>query len=255
MSTVSDYPYKYEMHLHTSEASKCAVNTGPEMARAHKEAGYTGIVVTNHAWGGNTCIDKNLPYREWASLFVDAYYKAFEEGEKIGLQVFFGWEAGYQGTEFLIYGISPEWFIDHDELWTADIPEQYRIVHEAGGIVMHAHPYREEWYIPEIRLYPDYVDGVEIINATHSCHLSTSHNDPIYDERAIEYAKKHDMPTCAGSDVHSIKVFGGGICLREKVASSTELADIIISKGDYILTNGDNYFTKDGSKINGEFIF
>ena len=251
MSVIKDYPYKYEMHLHTSEGSKCAVNTGAEMARAHKDAGYTGIFVTNHAWGGNTSVDRSLPFKEWVRQFAVGYYDAREEGEKIGLQVFFGWEAGYQGTEFLVYGLSPEWLMEHSELWEADVEEQYKIVHDAGGLVMHAHPYREEWYIPEIRLYPDFVDGVEIINATHSCHLSKSHNNPVYDERAIEYARKHGLVTCAGSDVHSTNVFGGGVCFRSKVSSDAELINIIRGNGDYILTNGDNYFTKDGVKING----
>ena len=40
--------YKYETHLHTSEVSKCAYNTGAEMVRAYKKAGYTGIFVTDH---------------------------------------------------------------------------------------------------------------------------------------------------------------------------------------------------------------
>ena len=252
MNKISDYPYKYEMHLHTSEASACGKNTAAEMVRAHKAAGYTGIVVTNHAWGGNTCIDRSLPYKEWVRQYAEAYFKAREEGEKIGLQVFFGMESGFDATEFLIYGISPEWLMEREELWDASVEEQYRIVHEGGGLVMHAHPYREEWYIPEIRLYPDYVDGVEIINATHSCHLSKSHNDPLFDVKAIEYARKYNKVTCAGSDVHSTDVLGGGILLKNKVNSVNELADIIRNNGDYILTNGDDYFTKDGSKINGE---
>ena len=42
------YPYLYETHLHTSEASACACSTGKEMAQACKDAGYTGIIVTNH---------------------------------------------------------------------------------------------------------------------------------------------------------------------------------------------------------------
>ena len=37
--------YKYETHMHTAEASACATSTGAEMARAHKEAGYTGIFI------------------------------------------------------------------------------------------------------------------------------------------------------------------------------------------------------------------
>ena len=34
--------YLYETHMHTSEASACAGSTGAQMARAYKEAGYTG---------------------------------------------------------------------------------------------------------------------------------------------------------------------------------------------------------------------
>ena len=50
--------------------------------------------------------------------------------------------------------------------------EQYELVHAAGGMVIHAHPYREEDYIPEVRLFPEWVDGVEGINATHSSSIS-----------------------------------------------------------------------------------
>ena len=51
--------YKYETHLHTSEVSKCAHNTGAEMARAYKKAGYTGIFVTDHFFNGNCAIPEN----------------------------------------------------------------------------------------------------------------------------------------------------------------------------------------------------
>ena len=249
MINISDYQYKYEMHLHTSEASACAKSTGAEMAKAHKDAGYTGIVVTNHAWGGNTCVDRSMPYEKWIDAYARGYYEAKEVGDKIGLQVFFGMEAGFNATEFLLYGLEPEDFKRYPELWNADIPEQYRIIHHAGGLVIHAHPYREEFYIPEIRLFPDYVDGVEIINATHSNHLSMSHNDPKFDTYAIEYAKKYGFVTTAGSDVHNTTVFGGGVILREKIESNMQLADVIRNNGDYILTNGDHYYDKRGDLL------
>ena len=38
-----EYPYLYETHLHTMEGSACAKNSGAEMARACRDAGYTGI--------------------------------------------------------------------------------------------------------------------------------------------------------------------------------------------------------------------
>ena len=40
--------YKYETHVHTKEGSACASGTGQEMVRAHIEAGYSGMIVTDH---------------------------------------------------------------------------------------------------------------------------------------------------------------------------------------------------------------
>ena len=45
--------YVYETHLHTKLGSACGKNTGKEMAIAHKEAGYAGIIVTDHFFYGN----------------------------------------------------------------------------------------------------------------------------------------------------------------------------------------------------------
>lgn len=245
----NQYPYKYEMHLHTNEASACARNSGAEMVRAHYEAGYSGIFVTNHAWGGNTCIDRHLPYKEWVKQFASGYYNALAEGEKIGMDVFFGLESGFQGTEFLIYGISPEWLMEHENLWNASIEEQYKIIRAGGGIVIHAHPYREEPYIPEIRLFPDFVDGVEICNATHSSHLSISHNDPEYDVRARAYAKKHDFIGIAGSDVHSVNVFGGGTLFKTRLKNNDDLVNAVLNREDYILTDGESFYSNTGDLL------
>ena len=62
---IEDYPYLYETHMHTSESSACARSTGREMAQAAKEAGYTGIIITDHNWYGNSCISAGLPWEEW----------------------------------------------------------------------------------------------------------------------------------------------------------------------------------------------
>ena len=80
--------YKYETHLHTSEVSKCAFNTGAEMARAYKEAGFTGIFVTDHFFNGNTIIPKELDWKQKVDLLYQGYESAKSEGDKIGLDVF-----------------------------------------------------------------------------------------------------------------------------------------------------------------------
>ena len=65
--------------------------------------------------------------------------------------------------------------------------EQYALIHHAGGMVIHAHPYLEAWYIPEARLYPEFVDAVEVVNASHQ------NERAVYNERALEYALSHNF--------------------------------------------------------------
>lgn len=250
MSLVREqYPYLYETHLHTSESSACARSTGAQMARACKEYGYTGIFVTDHNWGGNTATDRSLPWEQWVDAFVLGYENAKAEGDRIGLDVFFGYEAGYHGTEFLLYGVDAGWMKAHPQIQTATVEEQYRLVHEAGGLVIHAHPYREEFYIPEIRLYPEWVDGVEGINATHSNPKSTGHNNPAYDERAIKYARLHNLPMSAGSDIHGTNLFGGGVAFRRRLSSAKDYVHAILTGEDYVLTDGAKWYDRCGNVI------
>ena len=89
--------YRYETHLHTCEGSACASASGAEMARVHKELGYTGIFVTDHFFNGNTAVPRELPWRERVRLFCLGYERARDEGEKIGLDVFFGFEFARAG--------------------------------------------------------------------------------------------------------------------------------------------------------------
>ena len=131
----------------------------------------------------------------------------------------------------------------------ATIEEQYEWIHEAGGMVIHAHPFREEPYIPEIRLFPEYVDGVEGINATHSSPKSRSHNNPDFDKKAIAYATKYHLPMTAGSDIHNTALFGGGVAFRRKLKDIHDYCDAIRGGEDYILTNGENWYTKEGKQL------
>lgn len=247
-NTFGEYKYLYETHLHTNIGSACGNNTGREMAKAAKEYGYAGIIVTEHNWGGNTAISRDLDWNDWIDRFAVGYEQALSYGKENDLDVFWGYEAGYNGTEFLIYGISPEWMKAHPQLRNASIEEQYELVSEAGGLVVHAHPYREEFYIPEIRLYPDYVHAVEGINATHSNSRSKAHNNPDFDKLALEYASLHNLPITAGSDIHSTNLLGGGVLTKNRLHSIHDYVELIKS-GDYMLTNGEVIYDKHGKEV------
>ena len=212
--------YIYETHLHTSEGSACGRACASDIVHAYKDAGYTGIIITEHFFYGNTAADRKLPWNEWVESFCKGYENAYEEGKKAGLQVFFGWESGYDGTEFLVYGLDKSWLLAHPEIRDAGVPEQYSLVHEAGGMVIHAHPFREAGYIPEIRLFPEYVDGVETINASHSGTLAKSRcmGHPEFNDFATQYATQHRLARTAGSDQHSTEMVYGGMVFNRRLA-------------------------------------
>ncbi len=249
------YPFLYETHLHTMEASACAGSSGAEMAKACHEAGYTGIFVTDHNWGGNTAVGKRLGWQEFMERFIRGYESARKMGDQIGLDVFFGWEAGYEGTEFLIYGLDTEWMIGHPELRDATVEEQFALVHQGGGMVIHAHPFREEYYIPQIRLFPDWVDGVEGVNATHSNRLSLAHNEAMFDKRAIAYGREHGLPLTAGSDIHTAKrLLGGGMAFERRLKDGRDFVAAGRGQERYVLTNGEEWYDQSGNLLVGNSV-
>ena len=95
--------YKYEMHLHTKEASRCGRSSAVEMVRHFKERGYTGIFVTDHFIGhGSSFAEEDMPWEEQVEMLVRGYRAAKEEGDRVGLNVFFGFEKAYNECHLLI---------------------------------------------------------------------------------------------------------------------------------------------------------
>jgi len=230
-----EYPYAYETHLHTKEGSACGWSTGAEMARACKAAGYTGIFVTDHFFHGNTAVDRNLSWTDWVEGYCKGYENARQEGDKIGLQVFFGWEQTYDGNDFLIYGLDKAWLLAHPEIRDCTIEEQYRLVKADGGMVIHAHPFREAFYIKEIRLFPEYVDGVEVVNTSHAFSDPKQYENPNFDKKALDYAMEHNFPQTGGSDIHGVNLTGGGMAFPHKLESVQDFMDAVLARKGIVL--------------------
>lgn len=243
----TEYPFLYDTHVHTKQGSACGKCSGAEMARAYKKAGYAGIIITDHFYYGNTAVSHELPWEEWVNAYCKGYEEAKAEGERIGLQVFFGWESGYRGTEFLIYGLDKEWLLYHPQIKDASIREQYQMVNQDEGLVIHAHPFREENYIKEIRLFPECVDGVELMNACHSNPDSTAHYNPEYDKQAYEYATKHHFMVTSGSDMHTTQLLGGGMAFSTRLQDSKDFILRVQKKETYMLTDGHSTYLYTGN--------
>ncbi len=214
--------YKYELHTHTREVSRCGAISAVDLVRFYKKMGFSGLCITDHFFNGNTVVPHNLSWEERVNLFCVGYETAREEGKKVGIDVFFGWEYSYHGTDFLTYGLDKEWLLGHPEVLDLRVSEYLDLVRSEGGFVVHAHPFRESGYIEMIRLIPRKVDGVEVVNASR------------YDfenERAKEYAQVYGLLEVAGSDNHrGYQERLGGVCLEKPVQSLQELIDAIRDK-------------------------
>jgi len=185
--------YLYETHAHTSEVSRCGKIEGRDLARFYHHIGFSGLCVTDHFFNGNTWIDEDLSWAEKVRLLSSGYQITKEEGDKLGLEVFFGWEYSLSGTDFLTYGLDEAFLLSHPELLSLPINDYCDLVHESGGFIVHAHPFREADYIDMIRLLPRKVDAVETYNACRTDFENAA---------ADWYADYYDLKKMAGSDNH-----------------------------------------------------
>lgn len=194
--------YAIETHMHTAEASRCAEASGSEMARFYKKLGYSGMIVTDHFFNGNTAIPPHFSWEERVRLFCLGYEEAAREGNRIGLDVFLGWEYGYFGTEFITIGLNKEWLLSSPDVLNWGVEEYLTRVRSDGGFVIHAHPFREAPYIRSQRFFPDMVDAVEVINSRNV--------QMEWDQKAHRYALEHRLAMTSGSDSHDARVIPNG---------------------------------------------
>ena len=218
--------YLYETHLHTAEVSRCAVSGGAEYIAGYKNQGYTGIIVTDHFFNGHCLISRKLPWDVWVNRFFSGYEKAKAEGDRLGLDVFFGWEETFDSCDdYLIYGLGKEWLLDHPEVRTWTRGEQYRAVRDAGGCVVQAHPFRQRFYIPRIVLSTGCIDAVEVVNG--------GNDDTSYNALAYRYAKKIGKPMTAGTDIHDANNidFSGpyGVYSDKKLNTISDFVNMILN--------------------------
>jgi predicted metal-dependent phosphoesterase TrpH len=202
------------------------------MARAYKRHGCCAIVVTDHFFNGNTAIRGNYPWDVKISMFWKGYEDAKREGDKIGLDVYFGFEFCNMGNEFLIYNYDVEKLRAYPEIMTDNIEKVLTNIRNAGGFIIHAHPFRNEFYIQNPgRMFPGYVDAVEVINT----HNRTKESNRL----AMDYAEEYNLIKFGGSDTHSAHPQDGGMLFERKPESLYDIIDM--AKKEECVILGEQY--------------
>ena len=221
--------YKYELHLHTMETSRCGHVRAADQVNAYHRLGYQGVCITDHLH--STYIDLMDCHDDWQECirrYLYGYHLAKAEGERLGMDIIFGVELRFpeNNSDYLIYGIDEEWLYNHPYICQMD----HRSFYEQYGdevLIIQAHPYRD---CDEV--FYDCIHGLEVVNS-HPRHDSRN-------ELALALAKANpQLFRTAGSDAHRAGDEGRTALLSStRIPDSRTLKDVITS-GNYKLWSPD----------------
>ena len=212
---------KIELHFHTKETSPCGKVPAKEGIWSYKAAGYDAVVVTDHFSAATLGTEG-----DWETVvqrFLNGYEEAKKFGESCYIKVYLGMEIRFDDCEndFLVYGISREFLMEHPWIYRSSLEKFSAIAREWGCCIIQAHPFRDGCR----PVKPNLIDGVEIWNT-----------NPRQDSRnylAAEWSMEHQLLQTAGSDYHREGDFSGaGILVTQLPNEEKELAKLM-KAGEY----------------------
>lgn len=222
-------PYLYETHVHTSEVSHCGHVAAADVVRTYIGLGYNGIVLTDHINHSTFRKMRDATWDEKMTFYLTAYKIAVETAASINpdFKVLLGAELRIDGfdNDYLLFGVDETFLRAHPDLMQMDFSAMADCVHDAGLLLVQAHPFREDMTIVDWTK----LDGVEVFNGNPG-HES---NNPI----ANTWAERHGLIKTSGNDYHGS--FGdtlGGIRTAEPIADNADLLRILKS-GTYELNH------------------
>lgn len=217
--------FKYETHLHTKETSACAKVSAKEIPHLYQEAGYDGIIITDHYSPNFFGPRRDIDWERCVKQYLEGYYTAANEGIKIGMPVLLGMEITFEETynDYLVYGFDERFLYNHPHLYKKKLKEFRKIADKNGLFVAQAHPFRP--HMKEVK--SALLDGMEVYNA-----------NPRHDSRndlALAYAQKKKLIPLSGSDFHQYEDLArGGIIIDEFVDSGEDFAEYLLNTSNAI---------------------
>lgn len=209
--------YLYEMHYHTKNTSNCANIKAEDSVEYYINAGYDGIVVTDHL-SSSTYMKYGrelLPWKKKVDFFLRGY-KAAKKSANGRINIILGMELRFRTSEgdndYLVYGITEDFLYNTPELLNLNIKKFYEICQKNGFLVFQAHPFRFNMKVTN----PQFLDGIEVFNG------NPRHN--ANNDIAEMWAKKYDLMVTSGSDYHELEDLGiGGIYFNKEIKDGKDL--------------------------------
>ena len=215
--------YRLEFHCHTDESSPCGTVPAAETVRLYKEAGFDGIVITDHFFDLVEGKPEDCTWKEAVDKLLVGYRAAKAAGDNIGLDVFLGAEIRFPGSEndYLVIGLTEEFLYANEWMYMLTQPEFYKLADQNGLLLIQAHPFRP----PCTPVDPQYLHGAEGYNG----HKGQPNNNPL----AEAFVAQNHLIETVGSDCHYTHAVGTTAMVFPEPIRST--ADIVrhLRNGNY----------------------
>ena len=223
--------FKYETHLHTAECDLCAHVRAADAVRMYRDAGYSGMVVTDHyfallqEWFKGDLADDS--HKTFIDRWLRGYRAAREEGERLGFTVLLGTEVRFDGpsiNDYLVYGLTEEFFYRAPLLNRLTGLDELLSLLPPEALVVQAHPFRDKMTVAD----PTRLFGIEVHNGG---------TDEKRNALAALFAAQYGKAPLSGSDFHEAKHLArGGIATETPIKSSADLLSVLKSGAYTLLT-------------------
>jgi predicted metal-dependent phosphoesterase TrpH len=210
--------YKLDTHVHTSETSPCGNISSTDLVKLYKEAGYYGVVITDHYFSEYFEALGNISWDNKIDIFLEGYKNALQAGEKAGLKVFQGMELRFDENfnDYLVFGIDESFLKEYKELYKLGLSKFRELIADKNIMIYQAHPFRPGL----IPAHPDLLDGIEVYNG------NIRHNPR--NNKALELAQENNLRMLSGSDFHELEDLArGGVIVGEPVETDMDFIKVL----------------------------
>ncbi len=221
---------KWELHAHTSEVSSCGKVPAAELVEMYVEAGYEGVVITDHLNGSTFRNHEGCSVEEQREFFLSGY-RAAKRSAGSRLKVLLGMELCLAGSpnDYLLYGLTedllPVLYNQTFNIRQLSLPEASQFLRAHGIFIVQAHPFRNDLRVID----PKYIDGVETYNG-HPWHASRN-------AVAKCWAEMYQLIQTSGSDFHVPDCLArGGVILHDKIETIHDLVAVLKGQPELIIT-------------------
>lgn len=161
---------KIDLHCHT-HYSYDALSSPHTLIKKASQRGLDGIAVTDH----DNC---------------NAWEEAIKAGKELNMKIILGEEITSNRGDILGLFLQKEIQMKYGE--PLDIIKE---IHKQGGLAIIPHPFHiPEHFRDSLEKYIGVIDGIEVFNARRPFSYA--------DKKALNFARKHNLITTAGSDCH-----------------------------------------------------